>query len=84
MTDHSKFEKIFVVNLPSRTDHRDAMLLSAALSNISLSWINGVKGEDVLAKVLPPPGAGQLRPGEIGSWRAHLDAIATLVPLDSS
>ena len=55
------------------------MLLSAALSNISLSWIDGVKGEGVLAKVLPPPGVQHLSPGEIGSWRAHLNAIATLV-----
>ena len=69
-----------MINLPSRTDHRDAMLLAAAVSNIDLTWIDGVKGETVLSKVLPAPGRERIRnEGNIGSWRAHPNVLATSV-----
>ena len=75
-----KFEKIFVTNLPSRTDKHDAMLLTATLSGLDLNWIDGLVGKTILEKVLPPPAAQKhFKPGNIGSWRAHLNAIATFV-----
>jgi hypothetical protein len=50
-----QFQKILVINLPSRTDYRDAKSLSAVVSNLQLDWIDGVSGDDVLEKA-PPPG----------------------------
>ncbi|MCJ1364751.1 hypothetical protein MMC16_003867 [Acarospora aff. strigata] len=74
------FEKIFVINLPARTDHRDGIALAAAVSDMSLNWVDGVNGESVLDKVLPPGMAREhLNSGGIGSWRAHLNAILTVV-----
>ncbi|MCJ1240708.1 hypothetical protein MMC14_008712 [Varicellaria rhodocarpa] len=56
------------------------MILIVALSNIKLNWIAGVKGEDVPEKVLPPPASrANIKIGNIGSWRAHLHAIASIV-----
>jgi hypothetical protein len=51
------------------------MLLAAAAGNIDLDWVDGVKGEDVLKKVLPPPSAPNMGAGNIGSWRAHMNAM---------
>ena len=50
----AQFRKILIINLPSRTDHRDAMSLSAAVSNLQLDWIDDVSGDDVLEKALSP------------------------------
>ncbi|MCJ1394603.1 hypothetical protein MMC18_007483 [Xylographa bjoerkii] len=56
------------------------MLLTASLCNISLSWVNGVKGEMVEPKVLPPlSSVEELGTGNVGSWRAHMNAMQTVV-----
>ncbi|KAF2494769.1 hypothetical protein BU16DRAFT_573109 [Lophium mytilinum] len=73
------FQKIVVLNLPSRTDHKDAVSLAAALSNIQLDWIDGVKGADVLDKVLPPGDYQNPPDGVKGCWRAHMKALLTVV-----
>ncbi|KAI4660615.1 uncharacterized protein J4E78_005319 [Alternaria triticimaculans] len=49
------FEKILVLNLPFRTDRRDAMSLSAAVSNIKLEFVEGVTGESINNKAYPLP-----------------------------
>ncbi|KAI9803138.1 MAG: hypothetical protein M1833_001209 [Piccolia ochrophora] len=72
------FGQILVVNMPSRTDHRDALSLAAALSKMRLDWVDGVHGKDVLDKVMPPGLAGgKLNDGSKGAWRAHLNALST-------
>jgi len=73
--DQMQFEKIFVINMPSRTDHRDAMALAAAVSDLRLDWIDGVKGADVLDKTLPLGKSKQPSEGSKGSWRAHMNAV---------
>ncbi|KAI9676066.1 MAG: hypothetical protein M1817_000809 [Caeruleum heppii] len=74
------FEKIFVVNLPARTDHRDAMVLTAALSNMTIEFVPGVKGDEVLEKVLPPGALeDHVNAGSVGAWRAHMNAISAVV-----
>ncbi|MCJ1419416.1 hypothetical protein MMC32_005771 [Xylographa parallela] len=56
------------------------MLLTASLCNISLTWVDGVKGEMVESKVLPPPSSVEkLGTGNVGSWRAHMNAMQTVV-----
>lgn len=59
-----------MINLPSRTDHRDAMSLSAAVSNLQLGWVDGVSGDDVLEKALSPRDHKFISLGNKGSWRA--------------
>ena len=79
-----QFQKILVINLPSRTDRRDAMSLSAVVSNLQLNWIDGVSGvsgDDVLEKALPPGDHKFISPGSKGSWRAHMNTLqASVLP----
>lgn len=49
-----QFEKILVVGLKERSDRRDVMALQASLTGINIEWMNGLKGEDVIDKALPP------------------------------
>lgn len=62
-----QFQKILVINLPSRTDCRDAMSLSAVVSNLQLDWIDGFSGDDVLEKAPPPGDHKFISPGSKGS-----------------
>ncbi|PKS11688.1 hypothetical protein jhhlp_001676 [Lomentospora prolificans] len=75
-----QFQEIFVVNLPERTDRRDAMALMAAATGLELTFADGVRGANVLEKALPP---GQRNKniqsmGAIGSWRAHMNVLQRL------
>jgi hypothetical protein len=75
-----QFERIFIVNLPSRTDRRDGLVLMSALTGIKLDWIDGVVGDAVPDKALPPPASHEkIPPANIGSWRAHLNALQAYV-----
>ncbi|EGE07779.1 LPS glycosyltransferase [Trichophyton equinum CBS 127.97] len=73
------FERIYVVNLPSRTDRRDALVLMAAVSGIKLHWVDGIMGDTVVDKALPPPATHKFRSANIGSWRGHLNALQDIV-----
>jgi hypothetical protein len=66
----TQFQKIFVINLPRRTDHRDSMSLAAALTGLQIEYIDGVV--DVEEKTLPPGGPDiKLQQPHLGNWRAH-------------
>jgi GR25 family glycosyltransferase involved in LPS biosynthesis len=74
----TQFQHIFAINLPSRTDRRDAMTLAAALTELDITWIDGVAGKDVPDKVLPgDPNDRQpgFTVGNKGSWRAHMNVL---------
>ena len=49
------------------------------MSNITFDFIDGVDGNDIAAAVLPSGVQGELSPNTIGSWRAHIDAVASVV-----
>lgn len=71
-----QFQEVLVINVPERTDRRDAMTLAAALSRIKITWIDGVAGHDVLDKVVPGDSFDKkISAGNKGSWRAHMDAL---------
>jgi hypothetical protein len=71
-----KFEGILVLNLPFRTDRRDAMSLSAATSNIKLEFVEGVTGGSINEKAYPPPEENRKHSAGIrGSWRTHMNAL---------
>ncbi|KAH7130686.1 hypothetical protein B0J11DRAFT_523830 [Dendryphion nanum] len=74
------FQKILVLNLPHRTDRRDAMTLAAATSNMKLEFVDGVKGEQIAQSAYPPPGENIKLPSGIrGSWRTHMNALQRVV-----
>ncbi|KAH8902360.1 hypothetical protein BR93DRAFT_887437 [Coniochaeta sp. PMI_546] len=74
------FQKVFVINLPSRSDRRDAMTLASALTGIKFGWIDGVAGDQVLEKVLPPDSIDKnISKGNRGSWRVHMNVLRTIV-----
>lgn len=72
------FNKIFVVNLPERTDKRDALSLVGALTDVKLTWTSAIRGTSVPDKALPlgVDRAGW-RDGGIGSWRSQINIIRT-------
>ena len=59
------------------------MILASAVSNIDVAFIDGVHGDTVLEKTLPPERNKNLKASSVGSWRAHLNAIAEFVLLRS-
>ncbi|KAF2276237.1 uncharacterized protein EI97DRAFT_419158 [Westerdykella ornata] len=74
------FQKILVLNLPFRTDRRDAMTLSAATSNIALEFVDGVTGDSIRHSAYPPPEENIKLPAGIrGSWRTHMNALQRVV-----
>lgn len=72
------FQKIFVINLPERTDKRDALSLVSTLTDIKLTWTNAIRGSSVPDKALPL-GVDRKgwRDGGIGSWRSQMNVIRT-------
>lgn len=77
------FSKIFVVGLPERTDKRDALALTAALTGFHVEFVDGVRGETIPDKAVP---FGIDRHGlmetNLGSWRGHMNAIRRIVEED--
>lgn len=59
------------------------MTLSAAVTDLHFEFTDGVRGEDVLRKTIPP-GAANIDDqsptnGNLGSWRAHMNALQAVV-----
>ena len=77
----TQFEKLLVINLPDRTDHKDELTIAGSLLDIHFDFIPGIRGADVPDKALPPPGDQRKRFGEgnVGSWRAHMSAVQTIL-----
>ena len=70
------FSKVFVVGLPERTDKRDAMALTAALTGFDVEWVDGVRGEEIPNKAVPfGIDRNLLMETNLGSWRGHMNAI---------
>lgn len=77
------FSKIFVVGLPERTDKRDALSLTAALTGFHVDFVNGVKGESIPEKAVPfGIDRHALMETNLGSWRGHMNAIRRIVEED--
>ncbi|OTB00005.1 glycosyltransferase family 25 protein [Hypoxylon sp. CI-4A] len=72
------FSKIFAINLPSRTDRRDAMVLAGAVSNLTFTWINGISGDQVVDIDAPIRNGARLS-GAKGSWRSHMNVLQTII-----
>ena len=78
------FGAIFALGLPDRTDKRDAMELSAALTGLKLTWSDGVQGDAMNPKAIPPvhtdPTAKIMKlDAEVGCWRGHMNILQKIV-----
>lgn len=77
------FQRILCINLPSRTDKRDAIMLASSLTQFRVDWVDGISGDAMDPKAYPSrlddSGRPSMLPGEIGSWRAHTNAIQKVV-----
>lgn len=74
------FSKIFVIGLPKRTDKRDALALTSALTGFRVEFIDGVKGESIPDKAVPMGvDRHKLMETNLGSWRGHMNAIRRIV-----
>ncbi|EME40818.1 glycosyltransferase family 25 protein [Dothistroma septosporum NZE10] len=72
------FQKIFVINLPSRTDHRDTLSLAATLTGLEVEYVDGATEFD--EGLLPPGGdPAKIGKGSIGAWRAHMNVARRIV-----
>src|SRR6266496_4274023 len=60
------------------------MILMAALSGIQVTFSDGVFGQDVQDKALPPDTPPSFTQSAKGSWRAHMNAIKTVIEQDLS
>ena len=74
-------EKIIVVNMLSRGDRRDRMSLLAAHTGIDIEYSDGVKGDEVDSKAVPPhwDTGKNMSPGNLGSYRSHIVALRRIV-----
>lgn len=70
------FQKIFVINLASRYDHRDSMSLAAALSGLEVEYVDGVT--EVARKYLPP-GDDSPSDGSLAAYRAHMNVLRKII-----
>ncbi|PIA90498.1 hypothetical protein CB0940_11394 [Cercospora beticola] len=75
------FQMIFVLNIASRHDKRDAVSMSASVSNMDFEWLEGVDGALISNKAKPPKlEAGLERSSNtLGCWRAHMNAMQHIV-----
>ncbi|ROV87588.1 hypothetical protein VMCG_10613 [Cytospora schulzeri] len=77
------FSKIFVVGLPERTDKRDALTLSAALTGFHVDFVDGVRGETIPDKAVPiGVDRHALMETNLGSWRGHMNAVRRIIDED--
>jgi GR25 family glycosyltransferase involved in LPS biosynthesis len=67
-----------VINMPSRTDRRDAVDLAASTTGIQFDFIDGVAGDSIPEFAFPPGGSSEsikLSKGIKGSWRSHMNVL---------
>ncbi|KAI0536869.1 hypothetical protein GGR58DRAFT_514263 [Xylaria digitata] len=69
------FEEIFVINLPSRQDRQNAMAMAGRVSNLTLTFVEGLTGDSV-------PSSHSSSAGARGSWGSHMNVLQAIVDKD--
>ena len=73
------FQKIFVLNMPARTDRKESMIATMeAGPRLTFSWRDGVRGEDVTS----PPKTWDVKKhtlGLLGSYQAHMNILQEII-----
>ncbi|TGJ83237.1 hypothetical protein E0Z10_g5517 [Xylaria hypoxylon] len=81
VTNHTLgFSKIFAIGLPERTDKRDALALTSALTGFHVEFVDGVRGESIPDQAVPfRVDRKALLETNLGSWRGHMNVIRRIV-----
>lgn len=72
------FGDIYFINMPGRTDKLDALRLFTSLTNISYTVVPGVDGNGI-PHVAWPGFYKEDQTSGTGSWRAHMNAAASIL-----
>ena len=78
LTFAAQFQKIFVISLPTRPDHRDALTLASTKLGIDFEFIDAVTGDAYPDKGLPS-GAENFHGGARGEWRSQMNIMQRIV-----
>lgn len=80
------FQRVFVINLPSRRDKRHGMLLASKVTGFDIEVINGVDPSTISNTSLPAKYTSErpLKAGALGCWAAHMDFLAKVIEDDLS
>ncbi|KAJ5790468.1 CAZyme family GT25 [Penicillium psychrosexuale] len=73
------FQKIFAINLVSRPDKRDNIVLGSSVSNFHVDWIDGVTPGEIDAKSYPYNWDHGHKPTEYAARRAHINGLQRIV-----
>ncbi|KAH8600700.1 hypothetical protein B0O99DRAFT_287006 [Bisporella sp. PMI_857] len=73
------FEKIYILSMPSRTDKRDALVLSAHVSGLDIEFADGVNGTEMSKKETPYRWPRREPIGTLGCWRGHMNIYQKMV-----
>lgn len=74
------FQKIYAVGLSDRSDRRDSIELAADVTNLQLTWMDGVTPSVMNQKTIPAAyKLPAVLPGVIGCWRSHMNIIRKIV-----
>lgn len=72
------FQRILVINLPSRFDRADAIVMQSVVSKIKVEFSPGVHEKELDENGLPPTSApGALKTSEQACFRAHANVGET-------
>ncbi|KAL4961704.1 uncharacterized protein BDV14DRAFT_210965 [Aspergillus stella-maris] len=72
-------QKIFAINLPSRHDKRDNMVLGAALNGFQVEVVDAVTPDEINPKTYPYNWKFEHRPAEYAARRSHLNVMRRIV-----
>ncbi|KAE8167457.1 hypothetical protein BDV40DRAFT_252958 [Aspergillus tamarii] len=76
------FQKLFAIGFKERTDKHDAIALAASYTGLEIDWLEGVRAADIPPKAYPAVWTEEKhrdKPAELGSWRAHMNALRHIV-----
>jgi hypothetical protein len=74
------FQKIYAIGLSDRSDRRDSIELAADVTNLQITWIDGVSPSLMNPKTVPSAyKLPAVLPGVIGCWRSHLNVLRKIV-----
>jgi GR25 family glycosyltransferase involved in LPS biosynthesis len=78
LTFATQFQKIFVISLPTRPDHRDALTLASTKLGINFEFVDAVTGDAYPDKGFPS-GAEDFHGGARGEWRSQMNIMQRIV-----
>ncbi|CAI7564208.1 unnamed protein product [Penicillium glandicola] len=72
-------QKVFAINLASRPDKRDNIVLGSSLSNFHVEWIDGVTPDGLDDKAYPYNWNRDTKATEYAARRAHVNGVQRVV-----